>query len=110
MMLSNTNFRARKCAVFNCDDLVSPSYRFPINDESTFNVWVKVINHPRFSTLTPREIYKSYYVCHKHFAEDVLVSGTKRGLKLGAVPTLHLRNLSEGKFLLLYIGIYIISL
>ncbi|KAJ8935617.1 hypothetical protein NQ318_006460 [Aromia moschata] len=82
--------RRRRCAVPGCEDRVSVRHRFPINDEKTFNSWVLIVDHPHFSHLTPREIYNSYLVCHRHFSEDSIVVGTKRGLKVGAIPTLFL--------------------
>ncbi|KAJ8980836.1 hypothetical protein NQ317_018416 [Molorchus minor] len=86
--------RPKSCCVFACDDLVSSRHRFPKNDEETFKVWVKVVKHPRFATLTPEEIYKSYYVCNRHFSEDAQVKGTRRGLKMGAIPTLYMPDSS----------------
>ncbi|KAJ8976852.1 hypothetical protein NQ317_012976 [Molorchus minor] len=91
------NKRRKTCAVPGCDDQVSSRHRFPINDDNTFKIWKAQVNHPRFEHLTAREIYNNYFVCHRHFGPDTFVIGTKRGLKVGSVPTLYLPNRSAAK-------------
>lgn len=80
----------RTCSVIACKDDISVRHRLPLNNTDVFDLWVEKLNHPRFKDLTPEQIYKSYYVCDRHFTEDVRVHGAKTDIQYGCVPTLYL--------------------
>ncbi|KAJ8926618.1 hypothetical protein NQ314_020982 [Rhamnusium bicolor] len=82
-----------KCCVLGCNDRTSKRHRFP-KDVALLKRWVDNIKQPRLRELLPEEIY-SYYVCDRHFVQEYLVPGTRRGLRRDAVPTVYLSVLSE---------------
>lgn len=84
--------RKRPCCVPSCNDIMAPRHRFPLSERNMFEAWLKAVNNDKLKDLTPKQIYTSYYVCHRHFAEEDLVMGTKRGLVRGAIPRLYLEG------------------
>ncbi|KAK5650546.1 hypothetical protein RI129_001575 [Pyrocoelia pectoralis] len=90
-----------KCCVPRCFDRISKRHRFPKNDNLLMQKWVENINQPRLSSLQPEVIYNTCFVCDRHFAPEFLVSGTRRGLRRDAVPTLYL----SGKMFLRHFNI-----
>lgn len=67
-MFQSVDKKSKPCCVPECHDKISSRHRFPLRDIDTFKTWIQGIDHPRFSTLTNEEIYKTYYVCTRHFA------------------------------------------
>jgi hypothetical protein len=78
-----------KCCVPGCSDRTSKRHRFP-KDEELFKKWVESIQQPCLRNLNQEQIYKSYFVCDRHFMQEYLVPGTKRGLRKDAVPTMYM--------------------
>ncbi|KAJ8972957.1 hypothetical protein NQ317_000791 [Molorchus minor] len=66
---------------------------FKIIKTDSGEMWLNNIKPPNYENLTTLEIYNKYYVCEKHFSNDCIVAGTRRGLKRTAVPTLHIPGL-----------------
>jgi hypothetical protein len=79
--------KSKRCCVLHCEDNISKRHRFP-KDKELFHKWISNINNPALYNLTIEQVYKSYYVCDRHFSADCLVPGTLRGLTKTAVPTL----------------------
>uniref|UniRef100_A0A1Y1JZB1 THAP-type domain-containing protein n=1 Tax=Photinus pyralis TaxID=7054 RepID=A0A1Y1JZB1_PHOPY len=78
-----------KCCVPGCTDKTSKRHRFP-KDVQMLRKWVEVIQNSALMSQEPYTIYKSSYVCDRHFSQEYLVPGTRRGLSRIAVPTLYL--------------------
>lgn len=53
-------------------------------------LWLNNISAPHIQAMPYDKLYNNYFVCNKHFAEQNMVPGTRRGLRKDAVPTLHL--------------------
>ena len=76
------------CVVISCKSRNGISkHHFPKNDLPRFEVWVQRCGNPKLLTMTPDQIYKSYFVCDLHFDTDCHSEGTKL-LKRNAIPTL----------------------
>jgi hypothetical protein len=78
--LLQAGVKTKQCCVPYCKDNISKRHRFPKGDENIFNKWVNNVRHPKFEGLNKDQIYRSYYVCDRHFEEEFKVPGTKRGL------------------------------
>jgi hypothetical protein len=88
--LLQAGVKTKQCCVPYCKDNISKRHRFPKGDENIFNKWVNNVRHPKFEGLNKDQIYRSYYVCDRHFEEEFKVPGTKRGLRKDAMPSLFL--------------------
>ncbi|KAK5638960.1 hypothetical protein RI129_013255 [Pyrocoelia pectoralis] len=78
-----------KCCVPGCTDKLSKRHRFPKNLKY-FNEWVRNIKLQELQEKDVLSVYLKYYVCNKHFENNYLVPGTRRGLRKDAIPTLYL--------------------
>lgn len=85
-----------KCCVPNCDDKYSPRFKFPIPKDqynmNLFKIWLKNINNPMLSNRSYDEIHKIFRVCARHFPQDKLLHGSRRGISENAVPVLFLNS------------------
>lgn len=86
--------RIKNCCVPNCFDQHSKRHRFPKSDEKLFNFWVEMIGNPLLNTKSVEQIYKTYYICDRHFVGEFKTSG-HRGLLPKAYPTLFLPDVSN---------------
>ncbi|KAJ8972523.1 hypothetical protein NQ317_003069, partial [Molorchus minor] len=77
----------------NSSSKVAPKKQAIKKEPEIFRMWLNNIKPPNYENLTTLEIYNKYYVCEKHFSNDCIVAGTRRGLKRTAVPTLHIPGL-----------------
>lgn len=87
--------RKRPCCVPSCNDTTAPRHRFPLLERDMFEAWLKAVDNEKLKDLTHEQIHRSYYVCHRHFAEEDVVMGTKRGLTRGAIPSLFLEGITN---------------
>lgn len=94
---TKTMVRYKKCCVSNCTNKFARRHTFPKRYMSTFKQWVDIIKPPLYETLTTDQIYKKYLVCDDHFSNDCFVPGTKRGLKVHAIPTINIPG-TDGKY------------
>ncbi|KAF5304941.1 hypothetical protein FQA39_LY09415 [Lamprigera yunnana] len=68
-------------------------HRLPYLDVDIFNQWLKHINRADLKEMSPKKVYKSYRICHKHFSEANLIStpfSSRSGLIVTAFPTLYI--------------------
>lgn len=94
-----------KCCVPYCTDRSSKRHRFPLEPDLC-QQWLRKINLPHLQQLPPNQLHKMY-VCDVHFAPEDKVAGTKRGLRIDAIPT---QQLSHGKFICCEIIINCVSM
>ncbi|XP_018561244.1 uncharacterized protein LOC108903511 [Anoplophora glabripennis] len=82
--------RYRNCAVVGCEDITSPRHRFPnpAKKLELFKIWTEACCRDILKTLSPDLVYRSYRICHIHFAtEDI---STNNFLKPDVIPKLFL--------------------
>ncbi|XP_044761393.1 uncharacterized protein LOC123318733 isoform X2 [Coccinella septempunctata] len=96
LFLPAGNLKSNKCCVPNCDDRTSKRHRFPRADKQPdiFELWVEKVGNPLLRTKTAEQIRKSYFVCDRHFTDEVKVN-SKKGIWESAVPALFLPESSE---------------
>lgn len=96
-MESRFKNKVHTCCVRKCRNKKGRRHRFPKNHPDTFKAWLEILQPPDYKTLPVDKIYHRYYICDDHFDQDCFVPGTRRGLKVHAVPTLNIPPDSPGK-------------
>lgn len=82
--------KTKKCCVINCRNVPGRRHRFPKRNKDILMKWINVIKPQNYENLTINEIYSKFYICDEHFTPDCFITGTNRGLKATAIPSLNL--------------------
>lgn len=93
--------RVHSCCVRNCKNKGGRRHRFPKNQPDTFKAWLEMVKPRDYKTLSVESIYNRYYICDDHFSAERFVPGTRRGLKVYAVPTVNIPQDNSGKLYLI---------
>ena len=67
-----------KCCVPSCTDKTSTRHRFPVYEEEVFNTWLERIQNSDLTSKHPMDVYKTSYICERHFLQVCVVPNSKR--------------------------------